>query len=235
MRNPSLRGDHDNMLSAGIPYQNANLVHAWQLLLQASPTARKSSAYQRDLIDTTRQSLGNMGLTLREEMAVAYDKKDAAAFETAADKFMALGHDIDKFLGASSTEFMLGKWIDDAKSWGADKNERAYYEKDARSLITIWGGGLTDYAGRQWSGLLPDYYLPRWQMLIDATLVELEGGKPVDPGALKKKWREHDLKFATTAGGHYATKPHGDFFALSRELYKKYAPLAAGSSLPTDH
>jgi len=105
-------------------------------------------------------------------------KEDAAAFRLAADRFMQLGRDLDEFLGTRS-EFMLGKWTADARSWAADKGEQAYYEKDSRRLITVWGGHLLDYAGRQWNGLLRDYYLPRWQMLIDATLAELNGGKPV--------------------------------------------------------
>ncbi len=94
-------------------------MRAWNLFLQAGPKARESSAYQRDLVDTTRQALGNIGLTLREQMAMAYDRKDAAAFEKSADEFMALGRDIDQFLG-TRTEFMLGKWIADAKSWAAE-------------------------------------------------------------------------------------------------------------------
>jgi alpha-N-acetylglucosaminidase len=230
-RNPTLRGEANNRLSAKIAYHNVDLVRAWELFLQAGPVARKSSAYQRDLVDTTRQALGNIGLMLRDEMAAAYDRKDAVAFEKAADKFMALGRDMDKFLG-TRTEFMLGKWIDDAKSWAAKKDEQAYYEKDARSIITIWGGSLTDYAGRQWNGLMSDYYLPRWQMLIDATLAELKGETPVDRPALEKQWRNHDLKFAMTANGDYTTEPHGDFFAFSRALYKKYAPLATSGSFP---
>lgn len=219
-RNPALLGESNNMLSAQIAYHNKDLVRAWELLLQAGPVAQESSAYQRDLVDTTRQALGNIALALRDQMAAAYDRKDAAEFKKDADKFMALGRDMDKFLG-TRTEFMLGKWTGDAKSWAANKDERAYYEKDARSIITIWGGGLTDYAGRQWNGLMRDYYLPRWQMLIDATLAELKGGKPVDRPALEKQWRNHDLKFATTANGDYATKPRGDFFAMSCALYKK--------------
>ena len=227
---PALRSEVNNMLSAHIGYHNEDLVRAWELLLQAGPAARKSSAYQRDLVDITRQTLGNLGLALRARMAAAYDRKDAVAFQQAADQFMTLGRDLDTFLG-TRTEFMLGKWIDDAKSWAANKDEQAYYEKDARSILTIWGGGLTDYAGRQWNGLMRDYYLPRWQRFIDATLAELKGGIPVDRPALEKQWRSHDLEFATTAGGDYATRPHGNFFALSRALYKKYAPLATGGPL----
>lgn len=224
-RNPSLRGEVKNMLTSTIAYTNADLVQAWACLLQAGPDARKNSAYQRDLVEVTRQALGNLGATLRERMAAAYDQKDAAAFAQAAGQFMTLGRDLDQFLG-TRREFMLGKWIGDAKSWAADQDERAYYEKDARSIITVWGGSLTDYAGRQWNGLLRDYYLPRWQMLIDATLTELKGGAAVDRPALEKRWREHDWKFAATAGGDYATEPHGDFYSMSRDLFRQYAPLA---------
>jgi alpha-N-acetylglucosaminidase len=154
---------------------------------------------------------------------MAYDRKDAAAFEKSAAEFMALGRDIDQFL-AARTDFMLGKWIDDAKSWAANKDEQSYYERNARTILTVWGGGsLTDYAGRQWNGLLRDYYLPRWQILIDATLAELKGGKPVDRAALEKQWHDHNWRFATAADGSYSTNPSGDCFAMSRALFEKYA------------
>jgi alpha-N-acetylglucosaminidase len=231
-RNPILRGDVNEMLTTKLAYHNEDLIRAWKEFLQAGPAARKTSGYQRDLVDTTRQALGNIGQELREQMAVAYDRKDAVAFQKAADKFLTLGRDLEKFLGTRS-EFMLGKWIDDAKSWAADQSEQAYYEKDARSILTIWGGDITDYAGRQWNGLMGDYYLPRWQMLIDATLVELNGGKPVDRPALEKRWRDHNVNFATSAGGHYAVKPSGDFFAMSQELFKKYALLAGDDLSPS--
>ncbi|HTY87691.1 MAG TPA: alpha-N-acetylglucosaminidase [Candidatus Acidoferrum sp.] len=228
---PALHGEPHSMLSARVNYQNEDLFRAWGQLLLAGPAARKSSSYQRDVVDVGRQALGNLGLTWRARMAEAYDRKDAAEFKRAADRFMALGRDMDQLLG-TRTEFLLGKWIDDARSWATHHAEQAYYEKDARSIITIWGGGLTDYAGRQWNGLMRDYYLPRWQMLIDATLAELNQGKPVDRPALEKQWREHDLEFARTADGEYATAPHGDYFTLSHALYKKYASQAAGDTLP---
>ena len=132
--------------------------------------------------------LGNMSLTLRDRMAAAKDQTNAAAFQSSAAQFMELGRDLDAFLGTRS-EFMLGKWIDDAKSWAANQEERAYYERDARSIVTIWGGHLTDYASRQWNGLIRDYYLPRWQGLIDAVRTELDGGKRVDRAALQRQWR----------------------------------------------
>ncbi len=110
------------------------------------PEARKSSAYQRDLVDTTRQALGNIGLTLRDEMAVAYDRKDAAAFKRAADKFMALGCRPGQVSGRAQ-RIHAGQMDQRREIMGGGEEEQPYYEKDARSIITVWGGGLTDYAG----------------------------------------------------------------------------------------
>jgi alpha-N-acetylglucosaminidase len=225
-RNPSLRGEG----FWNIAYSNQDLFHVWELLLKASPAARTRSAYQRDLVDTTRQALGNLGLTLREKMADAADQKDVASFQRTAKDFMTLGYDIDDFLGTRS-EFMLGKWLNDAKSWGADDGEKAGFEQNARTIITTWynrnANSINDYAMRQWNGLMRDYYLPRWQMFIDATAAELQTGRPMDRSALENQMRDYEWKFARATGGEYASKPNGDPFARSRALYEKYSPLTS--------
>jgi len=226
MLNPDLHGTNAGKLSFKTDYHDRDLVDAWAKLLQAGPVTRRSNGYERDLVDTTRQALGNIALTLRDRMASDYDKRDAEDFQRDAGRFMELGMELDKFLG-TRTEYLLGKWINDAKSWGSDKSEQAYYEKDARSILTIWGGGhLIDYAGRQWNGLIRDYYLPRWRSFLAATLRELKWGKPVDRGALEKQWRDMETKFARSTGGHYADSPSGDYFQMSSDLFKKYAPIA---------
>ena len=179
------------------------------------------------MADVTRQALGNVAVVLRDRMTQAVKQKDAKAFEKAAADFMAMGREVDEFLGTRA-EYLLGKWIDDARSWAANDAEKEYYEKNARIIITTWGGHsaqLTDYANRQWNGLMRDYYLPRWQMLIDATLAGLKSGKPVDKKALDKQWCDHNWKFATTVGGDYSAKPKGDSFAMSRTLFDKYSGL----------
>jgi hypothetical protein len=70
-------------------------------------------------------------------------------------------------------------------------------------------------------------------MLVDAVLVELQGGKTVDRIALEKKWREHEKQFANAANHNFAGQPAGNYFALSRELFKKYSPLVAKLATPT--
>lgn len=54
------------------------------------------------------------------------------------------------------------------------------YELNAKSLITTWGsynqsetGGLHDYSNRQWSGLIGDFYKPRWELWVDERKKEL--------------------------------------------------------------
>jgi alpha-N-acetylglucosaminidase len=233
--NPSLRGDADWKTNPAVDYENSDLFRAWELLLLAAPASRAQASYQRDLVDVARQCLGNLGMTLREKMAVAYDQKDAAAFKKSANDFLMLGHDLDRLLAARS-EFMLGKWIKDARAWASNDTEKAWFEKNARTIITVWGGNgeLLDYANRQWNGLMRDYYLPRWQLLIEATAAELKGGKAVDRVALEKNWRQHEKQFADAAADKYSNRPAGDCFALSRTLFQKYRsrdPRPAGPLL----
>jgi alpha-N-acetylglucosaminidase len=61
----------------------------------------------------------------------------------------------------------LETWIRYARSWGTSPDEAAYYDSNARLLITFWGWKeLEDYASRLYSGLIRDYYLKRWEMFF---------------------------------------------------------------------
>ena len=46
--------------------------------------------------------------------------------------------DLDELL-ATNDEFLLGKWLEDAKRWGATDSERAKLEWNARRILTLWG------------------------------------------------------------------------------------------------
>jgi alpha-N-acetylglucosaminidase len=54
-----------------------------------------------------------------------------------------------------------------------NENEAKLMEWNARTLITVWGNKdvseeLHDYSSREWSGMLKDFYKPRWQLFIDS-------------------------------------------------------------------
>jgi alpha-N-acetylglucosaminidase len=55
---------------------------------------------------------------------------------------------------------LLRRWIEMARAWGQTAEEKNLMEFNARNLVTLWGprGEIADYASKQWSGLIADYY-----------------------------------------------------------------------------
>ena len=56
--------------------------------------------------------------------------------------------DVDTLLSTQSS-FLLGKWIEDARSLGIDEASKNYYEENARTIVSTWGDkdqSLNDYA-----------------------------------------------------------------------------------------
>jgi alpha-N-acetylglucosaminidase len=100
--------------------------------------------------------------------------------------------ELDDLAGARP-ETRLATWVDAARAWGDTDAERDAMEREARSLVSVWGGqhnGLHDYSGRHWQGLVRDLYLPRWQAWAD-WLADAAAHGPVpphtDPTALRER------------------------------------------------
>ncbi|WP_285104842.1 alpha-N-acetylglucosaminidase TIM-barrel domain-containing protein [Promicromonospora sp. MEB111] len=88
-------------------------------------------------------------------------------------------------LTAERPETRVSTWIDAARAWGDTTAERDAMEREARSLVSVWGGqhnGLHDYSGRHWHGLVRDLYLPRWRAWAD-WLADAATAGPVPPDA----------------------------------------------------
>lgn len=116
-------------------------------------------------------------------------------------------------LAAARPETRVGTWIDAARAWGDTDAERDAMEREARSLVSVWGGqhnGLHDYSGRHWQGLVRDLYLPRWQAWAD-WLADAAGAGPVRPDtdpaplrarivAIEEAWRGATSDPGGTAG-----------------------------------
>lgn len=152
-------------------YSNKQLLLVWQNLLDASDLRR--DALRLDVISVGRQLLGNYFLTVKNEFDKMYQTKDLAALNMRASEMRELLVDIDK-LTSYHDYTSLSKWISDARGLSKDPVIQDYYAKNARNLVTTWGGTLNDYASRAWSGLISDYYSIRWNMYIDAVLRAVE-------------------------------------------------------------
>ena len=95
-------------------------------------------------------------------------------------------------LAGARPETRVSTWVDAARAWGDTDAERDVMEREARSLISVWGGqhnGLHDYSGRHWQGLVRDLYLPRWQAWAD-WLADAAAHGPVPPDADPTTLRE---------------------------------------------
>lgn len=135
-------------------------------------------------------------------------KELAAEYER---RFLGLLKVADRFL-ESCPNLRLERWVDLARAWGENPGMSDRYETNARRLITTWGpgkgpDGLNDYAGRIWSGVIRDYYVPRWQHYFEAE----KSGVPFDFDG----W---EYRFAEERRGVSPVTPYADPVSAAREL-----------------
>jgi alpha-N-acetylglucosaminidase len=86
--------------------------------------------------------------------------------------------------------------------------------------ITYWGPDdpttdARDYAAKQWSGLLQDFYLPRWEMFIR----ELETRSKTKPAPVADSFEFE--KAWTEKRNEYPVAPSGDPVATAIATFRK--------------
>lgn len=215
-RMPTLAGQ-------GYPaYNNAQLAAAWEALLGASEALAEADTYRYDLVNVARQVLSNHAAVLHREVVKAWQAKDAPALEQASQRFLQLMGEMDELL-ATRPEFLLGRWLEDAKRWGTSDAERARFEWNARRVLTLWGEGpaIDDYARKEWSGMIDGYYRPRWERCFQELVQCIEQNKPWDEKAFQKQLRPWMARWSDGRES-YRAKPCGDSIAVARKLWEKY-------------
>ncbi len=180
-------------------------------------------AYRLDLVNIGRQALADLFCTLWMKYKLAYELHDLAQMQQLADEMTGLLGDYDELLGCHPT-FSMRPWIDSARGWGGTAEEKDYYERDARTIITTWNNNLSsinDYSERAWAGLVSCFYLPRWQMFLKATLKAVEEGREFDEDAYARECFAWEEKFANGEGRISYPAPQ-DPVDVSRRLIGKY-------------
>jgi alpha-N-acetylglucosaminidase len=207
-------------------YNAADLVPAWDAMIKAADNLKNSDGFQYDLADVTRQVLANYALPLQRQFVNAFQQKDTIAFRKYSTAFIELITDMDKLL-ATRKDFMLGPWVADARRWGTNEKEKALYEMNAKDLITLWGDAnnpLHEYACRQWSGLLNDFYKPRWQQFFTKVNAALKENKELDLKAFEEQIKQWEWKWVNTRKD-YPVAPVGNAVNTSVSLHKKYRSI----------
>jgi alpha-N-acetylglucosaminidase len=174
--------------------------------LETIATTIWKDTYQYDLVNLFSQWMGNHFMDIRNDFTVAYKNLDIKEMKRQVKVANQLFDDVDALLNTHPA-FMLGPWIESARAWGTTKEEKDYYERQARTLLTIWGGPiLNDYANRMWGGLVKDYYAKRWNLFFDAVIKAAKQGKEFDEKAFGEELSkfEHDW---TESHTKYPVKP----------------------------
>lgn len=203
-------------------YSLSALAEAWRLLLEAEPTVGRSATWEHDVVNVARQALATYAGTIHEEAVSAFARGDADAHREASRRFLGLIADIDELLG-SNEQFLLGRWLADARQWGGSGAERAHLEYNARRILSLWGdtAWLRDYACREWSGMLRSFCGRRWEIYLDRQQAALRSGEPFDRAACDAELLAFENAWSR---GREACpeQPRGDAGALATRLYAKY-------------
>lgn len=206
-----------------IRYDNDDLGRAIGLMLEADGCGR---AYEFDLVNLTRQWLGNKSTGIYERWLDAYGRRDLDGMRSAADSMLELIDDMDALTGTQSF-FLAGKWISDARAWGSDRMDGSYgyFERNARNILTTWsdaGMTLNDYAIREWNGILGTYSRHRWESFFTAA----EEGVRSGSDAWYERWLPQVKAFECAWGedlqGSFASEPSGDPIQTATDLYVKW-------------
>ena len=207
-------------------YDYEALVRILELMLTADEQSLQSDGYQNDLVVVAKQILDNLMIPLRKKINEAYESKDSVELDKMSRIFLSVMDDQDRLL-ATQPEFLLGKWIYEARQFGTDSAGQAYYEKDARVLITTWGNEgckIVDYASRDLSGLISSYYRVRWEKFFDILSESLRDDRPLDMEAVDKEMASFEWQW-TNQEDSFPSEPKGDPLDLVRQIRKKYVPL----------
>lgn len=204
-------------------YPPQDLIPAWDLFMQAAGTGVKTDGFTYDLVDISRQVMANYALPLQAKWVKAFRTGDKQAFARYSTEFLQLISDMDKLL-ATRKDFLLGPWLASARKWGTTPAEKALYEMNARDLITLWGDAdspLHEYANRQWSGLLNDFYKKRWQQFFTLLEESLKTGVAPDLKTFEYNISGWEWKWVNEQKA-FPVVTTGDPVKVSEEMYRKY-------------
>lgn len=218
-RRPSLK------LSLWTWYDREKFFNTWNTFMMARFGRCNSTLYKHDVVDLTRQALQLIADQIYIDVIDSFNQKNLIALRSHSTLMLELFDDLERIL-ASSKDFLLGKWLQAAKAMAEIDNpkEIKFYEYNARNQITLWGpnGEIRDYANKQWSGVIVDYFKPRWKIFLDALDDTLSRKIKFNVTEINEKiFREVEEPF-TKSNKIYSNEPKGDSIEIAMEMISKW-------------
>lgn len=220
---------HQYYIAPIYKYNNIDLLDALDLLLgEASAGTQMPTVYSRtrrfDIVNITRQLLGNYFSDLYADYVKAYREADYEQLHKIEQTMTSILDDVDPLL-ATESAFLVGRWIRDARAIGTTEEDKNYFESNARNLITTWGEEdalLNEYASRAWAGLTETYYAYRWKEFFKDVNAAIEAGVPFDEKAYHERICQYEGQWWRERLGNFSAEPQGDGVALARQIADKY-------------
>lgn len=216
---PCLEGNWHWTTKPAYGYTYDQIWNIWRIFLQ---TNSERDTYKFDVVNVGRQFLGDYFLEVRNEFSKAYKKRNVETMKQCAAKMLEIMDDMDRLVACHSA-FSFKNWVDAARTFGMTDAEKDYYEKNARTLISVWGDSysLSDYASRSWAGFISSFYKARWEMFLNEVIDCVQKGRKFDQKAYDARcW---DFECAWTEPSHKVIYPEaGDPVAVAREIFEKY-------------
>lgn len=212
------------LFSIQLWYNYTQIEFAWRDLLSvASSIEQPSSLLLHDLVDVTRQFLQNRIDQFYADLVPALKAKQLENFRKLAKQFVEAMHDMERILSTHSS-FLLGNWLESANRMATNAAEAQLFEINARNQITLWGptGQIVDYAMKQWSGVVADYCLPRWQLFFDTCLDALTNGTPLNMDRFREKVFKSVENPFNVNDKRYPTEALEDSVEVAKVLYAKW-------------
>ena len=209
-----------------LDYYPKDLLPAWKLLIHCSSQLKNSDGFQYDIVDLTRQVLANYADQLQQQIATDYKNKDLESFQSNCRKFLDLLDDIDRLLNTRK-DFLLGNWVNAAERMGTDKEEKLQFERDAKTLITVWSdkdASLHEYACKQWAGMVRSFYKPRWEQFFTYATSCLRENRTFDDKWFDDKMKDWEWAWVNNQE-KFSETPSGNSVETANGLFKKYSFL----------
>lgn len=192
------------------------------LFLQCADYLKTRPTYRYDAIDFVRQYIADLGREAYYNWVDAYQTKNIEQFDYWTERFLQLILDQDELL-STHERFFVGRWLDMARSKSKRPEIQDLYEYNARMLIGTWTetqSPVRDYAHKEWSGLLKDYYFPRWANYIAYLKATLKGQQVTTPDSFsaEKAW--------INAHNRYIIAKDADPVETAKRMYARYSKLA---------
>ena len=189
------------------------------LFLDCADQFGKNEPYKHDLVDVTKQYLDDAAYFSLQRAIIAWQRGEKDDLAKYSKDYIMLLEDIERLVG-TRPEYRLSKWIGDARKLAGNEEDRRVFERNARLLLTVWGSTeLFDYSAREWSGLISDFYIPRFEMFFKM-LEKSDPATPIDTEFLKSlaKWELEWCDRTDKLDREYSN----DTVGVAKSLFERY-------------